>query len=340
MSYTTRSLPLNIGKIPRIQKQPLPLDQAKAAKSTKISLVANSLPRNDYLKIFKGLTVLFIGDNTIRTLYRDLCSVLQYDRLLTADETARPHGDYHLIENEHVLVKEGKLKTDEYRDIKEFVLTENSTHLIYIYIATIFNGIPRFNLEYLKTINQQSSIDMIVFCSYGNDFTKAKIQSSRMKSNAYFEKYLVELSHFLNYLKNFCRVPSKTQHFFWFTPLPQPFHASQIKEEQFERFLKVTTDLIIKTDDFISFDLYDIWKRRKDLTVPQNGYLSLHGIREVNDCFARFFANKVNRPFTSSIPPSITPLSHLNDKPSYRREWPKPTSQTSTKSDRYHPYSR
>ncbi|UJR18789.1 hypothetical protein I4U23_005695 [Adineta vaga] len=311
MSYITRSLPPNMDKIPRIQRQPLALDQAKVAKSTKISLVANRLPRDDYLKIFKGLTILFIGDNTIRTLYRDLCSVLQYDRLLTADETARPHGDYHLIENEHVLVKEGKLKTDEYRDIKEFVLTEDSTRLIYIYIATIFNGIPQFNLEHLKTINQQSSIDMIVFCSYGNDFTK-----------------------------NFCHVPSKTQHFFWFTPLPQPFHASPIKEEQFERFLKVTTDLVIKTDDFISFDRYDIWKRRKDLTVPQNGYLSLHGIREVNDCFARFFANKVNRPFTSSIPPSKSPLSHLNDKPSSHTEWPKTTSQTSTKSDRYHPYSR
>ncbi|CAF1097658.1 unnamed protein product [Adineta ricciae] len=329
----------SIGKINRIEKVPLPPDQAKAARSTKIPLITTRLPQIDYLNIFKGLTVLFIGDNTIRTIYKDFCSVLKYDRLLDYTEAARQHGQYKPVQDERVLLSDGKIGTDQYRDIKEFFLKDNSTRLIFVYIATIFDGIAQCNLEYLKTTDQSLSIDVIVFSSYVNDMNKKKIDLSKQNIGSYFDKYLSHLGDFSTYLSKFCSVPNKTQHYFWMTPLPQPFHMSPIKESQFEQHIKDAFHTV-KVDTFIQFDRYDIWKRRKDLTIAENGYFSLHGIREVSDSFTRFLAVKLNRYFTSSIALPITPLSYLNDKSVVHNDCSKQTTTISlSKSNRYHPYN-
>ncbi len=65
--------------------------------STKVAL-SDMLPQSDYLRIYNSLNVLFIGDNSIDTLYRDLAKMLQYDRLLDYNEASRPNGKYNCIE--------------------------------------------------------------------------------------------------------------------------------------------------------------------------------------------------------------------------------------------------
>jgi hypothetical protein len=76
---------------------------SKRTNNTTKKASRNLLSQNDYLNIYKDLTVLFIGDNSIRIRYRDLCKIFKFGRLLEYTETECQNGNYQAIE--------GKLKT-------------------------------------------------------------------------------------------------------------------------------------------------------------------------------------------------------------------------------------
>jgi hypothetical protein len=86
-----------IPKINRIEIPPLRSDEKSFEKSTEV-ILTDMLPQSDYLKIYQGLTVLFIGDNSIRTLYRDVAKVLKFGLLLDYSEASRQNGNYNCME--------------------------------------------------------------------------------------------------------------------------------------------------------------------------------------------------------------------------------------------------
>ncbi len=88
----------DLPQIKRIEKAPLTIELEHLAKSTKVPASTTLLSCVDYNKIYKNFTVLFIGDNSIRTLFRDLCKSLKCGRLLDFTEVAKQNGNYKPIE--------------------------------------------------------------------------------------------------------------------------------------------------------------------------------------------------------------------------------------------------
>ncbi|CAF4539411.1 unnamed protein product, partial [Rotaria sp. Silwood2] len=137
-------------KINLIELPPLTPEEQPLEQSTK-TVLSNMLPQADYLTIYNGLSVLLIGDHSIRTLYRDVAKVLKYGRLLDYNEVSRQNGKYTCMEGETTLKHEGKIGTFEYQDIKQFILPNNSTKLIYIHLASLLNDkISSDTLKFLK----------------------------------------------------------------------------------------------------------------------------------------------------------------------------------------------
>jgi hypothetical protein len=105
MASSSSSFPSNspspdsstLPKMKRIEKGPLTQVQLSCQRLTKAA-AADLLSQHDYLNICKDLSVLFIGDNSIRTLYRDLCKVLSVDHLLDCTEVACANSNYKCIQ--------------------------------------------------------------------------------------------------------------------------------------------------------------------------------------------------------------------------------------------------
>ncbi|CAF0926451.1 unnamed protein product [Rotaria sordida] len=303
-------------KITRITKPPLTAEEEKLAKSTKQSFSSSPLSQQDYLQIFKNLTVLFIGDNFIRTLFRGFC--------------------------EEILLSEGKLYTNEYRDIHKFYLSNTSTTLIYVYLPTILNDNFIHELKFIKDHISSLSIDIIIFRSYNSDINEQKLSQSTLSFNEYFNNYCFKLTYFINYLNRFLRnINSKGCNMYWMSPLPHYQHFSVEKQNEFQSIIQ-RTDYIIENDDFVKFDLFDMWTRRKDLLIPSTPYFSLHGVREIMDSLSRIIGQKYNRTFTPSITMPSLPTANENKNSSFSSsssnlQWPKAPSYSSS-SNRYHPY--
>lgn len=85
-------------KFKRIEKASLTVDEEHLAKSTKATFSTTLLFCVDYKNIYKNFTVIFRGDNSIRTLFRDLCKSLQYGRLLDFTEVTKQNGNCKSIE--------------------------------------------------------------------------------------------------------------------------------------------------------------------------------------------------------------------------------------------------
>lgn len=62
--------------------------------------------RSNMHRIFTGLTILFIGDASIRTLYRDFVCLFIHDRFLQKTEAAMKHGEYRVYEGSHCFLYE------------------------------------------------------------------------------------------------------------------------------------------------------------------------------------------------------------------------------------------
>lgn len=57
-----------------------------------------SISQKDMFRIFASLTVVFIGDNSIRNLFRDFVKIFSNGHFLTRTEAALQHGEYRVVE--------------------------------------------------------------------------------------------------------------------------------------------------------------------------------------------------------------------------------------------------
>jgi hypothetical protein len=62
---------------------------------------------------------------------------------------------------------------EDYEDIRQFDLLDNSAKLIYIYLSSLLNDkIPVDAVQFLKSIPNVKSIDVVVFCSFTSDINR------------------------------------------------------------------------------------------------------------------------------------------------------------------------
>ena len=75
-------------------------DQSLVRRSnhSRYLLVFSKKTQPHYLKAFTGLNILLIGDASIRTLYRDLCKMIRFGRLLKTSEANRHNGNYPCLD--------------------------------------------------------------------------------------------------------------------------------------------------------------------------------------------------------------------------------------------------
>lgn len=67
------------------------------------------------------------------------------------------------------MISEGTIGSDEYRNIRVFRMPSISITVIYIYLATLFQSKAIDELNYLRDINLEQSIDVIFFSSFTSD---------------------------------------------------------------------------------------------------------------------------------------------------------------------------
>ena len=83
------------------------IPKLKKVETNNTTSPSNSLPRTNYpnviisqtdmFRIFSHLTILFIGDNSMRTIYRDFVKIFSNGHLLDKTEAAMQHGEYRTM---------------------------------------------------------------------------------------------------------------------------------------------------------------------------------------------------------------------------------------------------
>ncbi|CAF1250419.1 unnamed protein product [Rotaria sordida] len=171
MSSSSSTIP----KFERIHKQQLLKDQTHSQIVTKESSMFSKtlLTHDDYEKIYKNMTILFVGENSIRILYRDCVKVITTGRLLDYTEASCCNGHYKIVEGETIVKADGSIGSLGYKNIRKFKSMNNSIKIIFIYLPTIMDyDLAVDNLRYLHEEKLENKIDLIIFGSYSQDMNK------------------------------------------------------------------------------------------------------------------------------------------------------------------------
>lgn len=157
-------------KIPKI-KQIQSIDTSNVNNlCSQTNYPAITISQKEMFHTFADLTILFIGDNSMRTLYRDFVKIFSSGHLLDKTEAAMQHGEYRETNGEIRLQQGGQRGTSEYKDIRQYFCQSSSTKLIYIHLATVFGDSTKRNIDYLKAIPNCTSIHVVLFSLYHGDF--------------------------------------------------------------------------------------------------------------------------------------------------------------------------
>ncbi|CAF1277799.1 unnamed protein product [Adineta steineri] len=108
----------------------------------------------------------------------------------------------------------------------------------------------------------------------------------------------------------------------WISPIPEKVDKVMTKKVDFDKCLR-EIDTIVQNNGFTTFNRFDLWSRRKNLVISSHGNFSLHGIREINDWFARTLASSLGRLIPPAIPMRPAPISGAyEDQTPFTGKWP------------------
>ncbi|CAF1334222.1 unnamed protein product [Rotaria sordida] len=251
----------------------------------------------DMFRLCASLTILFIGDNSIRTLYRDFVQILSDGKLLIKNEATKQHGNYKEVEGEVRLQEGGTLGALDYKDVHHYFCETSSTQLIYIYIPTVFGDIAKTNINFLKTITSCRSIHVLIFSLYHGDLNFRKLREIKKKNfKPHLEQYDENLNKICQYLTNICNNKiCGPQQKIWMSPYPPNFKLTKTQKEQFKEII-FHTDTIAEINDFKPFKRNFIWKKtHKELIGKNKHHFSPKGIRLMTQFLAKIIGRKRKR---------------------------------------------
>ncbi|CAF4728002.1 unnamed protein product [Rotaria sp. Silwood1] len=254
-----------------------------------------TISQEDMFHIFDYLTILFIGDNSIRTIYRDFVQIFSTGRLLKKGDATIQHGEYKM-EGEVRLQKGGKRGHRDYKDVRYYFCQTSSTQLIYIYIPTVFGDIAQRNIDYLKTIKNCRFIHAVIFSLYHGDLNFAQLKKIEIPFNQHLEQYDENFNKICMHLLDICEnKKDRHQKKIWMGPFPPNMKLTKEQKEQFKEII-LHTDTITKINGFKRFKRNFIWKKtHKELLIKNTHYFSPKGIRLMTQFLAEIIGTRWER---------------------------------------------
>ncbi|CAF4335357.1 unnamed protein product [Rotaria sp. Silwood2] len=259
-------------KIPRIKR----ITNTVKKESKKYPDV--TITQSDIFRMFFKLTILFIGDSSIRTIYRDFVRLFSNGRLLEITEAAMQNGEFKEAEGERRLQKDGKRGNPNYKDIREYFCEASSTRLIYIHLPTVHGPSATENLNYLQESIDCEYIHAIVFSSYHSDMNFAKLKKNKLPFETILENYNNSLNDICLRLMEICRAKKdRHQQYIWMGAHPPNFTFTDKQQYQFNEILN-STNQIVNEHGFHTFNRKHFWDiTHNDLLMRESHYFSPKG---------------------------------------------------------------
>ncbi|CAF2824317.1 unnamed protein product [Rotaria sp. Silwood2] len=193
------------------------------------------ITKADILRIIYKLTILFIGDSSIRTLFRDFIKLL---------------SNNHLLENTEVAIQYGN-----YKDDRLHFCESSSTILIYIHLAIVYGESPIESINYLQTITDCTYIHATIFSSYHGNLNFIKLSKNESSFENLLENYNDDLNKICIHLIEMygSKRDHHQQHIYMG---PYPPYITLIDEEQNQ--IINNTDEIVGKHGFHTFNQHSL----------------------------------------------------------------------------------
>ena len=233
--------------------------------------------------LFHNKRVLFAGDASIRTLYRDMARLLEDGNQMPDADVNIPMGDYPMMPSEIHSRRGGQVGDLHHFEVRMYRSPPPSaTTLYYVYI----NGLRSAGMRELTTSLQHESFnisfDLFIFSSFESDMHQSQIATPSFTFTEHITCYIVKLHKTLRRLKRAAHHHSPTCLLVWMSPCSKEWSSTMSDVPLPLQLIYSAVNEMATYHGFRLFDRNELYNAyHPPFNVPMTGRLTAMGLRLV-----------------------------------------------------------
>ncbi|CAF2150514.1 unnamed protein product, partial [Rotaria magnacalcarata] len=253
-----------------------------------------ALTKNDACHIFQNKTIFYVGDASIRTLFRDLAKMLTNGQELTNIEVAVENGEYEPIQGEKCHFKKGHIDAFDYVDFRSF--RSSSIKLYYVHFSSLRAIIINDLIEWFESDTCHPVLDLVIFSSATGDMCLNHLLAPSIDFEDHLFHYSSRLDLTLNHFVKAIRKFSTNCTCIWMSLLPSRWpNITNNEKEKLKKIHNASTSLAVQ-HDFICFDRFRLWSSHCPLFKTRVlGRFSGKGVRRITETICELSATTWNK---------------------------------------------
>jgi hypothetical protein len=234
-------------------------------------------------ELFHNKRVLFAGDESIRTMYRDMARLLEDGHRMLDVDVNIPMGDYPMMPSEIHSRRGGQVGGLHCFEVRMYRSPPPSaTTLYYVYVNGLRSAGMRELITSLRHESFNISFDLLIFSSFESDMRPSQITTPAFTFTEHFPCYMLKLHKTLRRLKRAARHYSPTCLLVWMSPCSEEWSSRMTDVPLPLESIYSTVNAMATHHGFRLFDRYELYNAyHPPFNVPVTGQMTAMGLRLV-----------------------------------------------------------
>ena len=232
-------------------------------------------------QLFHNKRVLFAGDESIRTLFRDMARLLEDGERMSDAQVNIPMVNYPPMAGEIRRRRGGHVGNRHFYEIRLYQSPPpTSATLCYVYV----DGLQSAGMEELIQSLHDESVDMsfnlLIFSSFESDMRRSQLSIPSFTFPEHYLSYLLQLQNTLRRLERAARFYLPTCLLVWMSPWSSEWSSTMANMPVDLGSIYSTVNEMATRYDFRIFNRYALRNaNHPPFNVPDTGQMSALGIR-------------------------------------------------------------
>ena len=247
--------------------------------ATRLLAMTKEQPR----ELFRDKHVLFAGDESIRTLFRDMARLLEDGNRMSDADVNIPMGDYRTLIGETRYRRGGYAGDRHFYEVRIYKSPPPSTvTLCYVYVNGLRSAGMRELIDSLEDESFDVPFDLLIFSSFESDMRRSQIVSPTFAFVEHFLCYILQLQRALKRLKRAARHYSPACQLVWMSPWSSAWSSTMADVPSPLEPVYTAVNTLATLHDFRVFNRSELCNAyHPPFIVPETGLLTAMGLRVI-----------------------------------------------------------
>ena len=271
-----------------------------------------AMTREQARQRFDNKRVIFAGDESIRTLFRDMARLLEDGNRMSDADVNIPMSNYTAMPGEICRRRGGQAGDRHFYEVRMYRSPPPSTAtLCYVYVNGLRSAGMRELIDSLEDESFDMSFDLLIFSSFESDMRRSQLATPSFTFAEHFLYYILQLQNTLSRLERAARYYSATCLLVWMSSCSSEWSSTMADIPLDLDMLYSAVNAMATHYDFRLFNRWMLCNAyHSPFKVPETGQMTAMGLRLITAMIcegAKVEWETPMEPFNRNVSPPIDP---------------------------------